>query len=39
LSSGADIIVQGTAVEEDKGARKRVADVIRYLKEAPAKNP
>jgi phosphoglycerol geranylgeranyltransferase len=36
ISSGADIIVQGTAVEEDQGARKRVADVIRYLKEAPA---
>ena len=31
-SSGADIIVQGTAVEEDGGANKRVADVIRYLK-------
>lgn len=30
--AGADIIVQGTAVEEDNGAKKRVADVIRYLK-------
>jgi len=30
--AGADIIVQGSAVEEDSGANKRVAAVIEYLR-------
>jgi phosphoglycerol geranylgeranyltransferase len=30
--AGANVIVQGTAMEEDTGANKRVADVIRYLR-------
>ncbi len=34
--AGADIIVQGTAMEEDSSARKRVAEVIGYLKKIPS---
>ncbi len=35
--AGADIIVQGTAMEEDNGARRRVAQVITHLKSLPAR--
>lgn len=38
-NSGANIVVQGTAMEEDRGAEKRVADVIRCLKGNPAAGP